>query len=66
MKGNKIGPLKLHPINFCSKFWAITYSLENNWLRKKDLARLAEIFPTILGFQPIYFQFHGVTRNQKE
>ena len=34
MKRNKIGPLKLHPINFLAEIWAIARSVENNSLQK--------------------------------
>ena len=33
-------PPQTTPHQFLSEIWAIAYSVENNWLQKKDFARL--------------------------
>ena len=67
MKGNKIGPLKLHPINFCPKFGRRPILKKIIDSERKTLSDWYKLNYKI-SYEPIqsvYLQYDGVTRDKK-
>ena len=67
MKGNKIGPLKLHPINFCPKFGRRPILKKIIDSERKTLSDWYKLNYKI-NYEPIqsvYLQYDGVKRDKK-
>ena len=67
VKGNKIGPLKLHPINFCPKFGRSPILKKVIDSERKTLSDWYKLNYKI-NYEPIqsvYLQYDGVTRDKK-
>ena len=67
VKGNKIGPLKLHPINFCPKFGRSPILKKIIDSERKTLSDWYKLNYKI-NYEPIqsvYLQHDGVTRDKK-
>ena len=67
MKGNKIGPLKLHPINFCPKFGRRLILKKIIDSERKTLSDWYKLNYKI-NYEPIqsvYLQYDGVKRDKK-
>ena len=67
MKGNKIGPLKLHPINFCPKFGRSPILTKIIDSERKTLPDCYK-FNYKINYEPtqsVYLQYDGVTRDKK-
>ena len=67
MKGNKIGPLKLHPINFCPKFGRRPILKKIIDSERKTLSDWYKLNYKI-NYEPIqsvYLQYDSVTRDKK-
>ena len=66
VKGNKIGPLKLHPINFCPKFGRSPILKKIIDSERKTLSDWYKLNYKINYelIQSVYLQYDGVTRNK--
>ena len=67
VKGNKIGPLKLHPINFCPKFGRSPILKKIIDSERKTLSDWYKLNYKI-NYEPIqsvYLQYDGVKRDKK-